>query len=152
MDELDEPDEPAFRQLLARHEEPALAQAARLSERVRAKLPEAAPPRALRQEQARLARRRVWAGVLLAGLLVLLSLGAWSVLIDSSLPVRTLGGSGLDKGLLALTLLAKPLVSTLASVGPLPYLIGALMLLVGGLLWWLLLDNAQSTERMRGRR
>lgn len=86
--------------------------------------------------------------MVLAFVLLLLALGSWSVFVDSTLPSRLLAGS-VGRLVLALVLLAKPLLAVLTAAGP--ALLGWLVLLVGAIVSWerlLRIDPAY----LRGRR
>lgn len=106
--------EAATRRLLAPYGEPAHVEPPpNLAARVVAGLPRGAPRRV-----AHPWRTGLWAAA--AGALVLLlSLGAWGVLINSLGPSGVAGGpaDGLGQLVLILTLAAKPLVNLLADAG-----------------------------------
>jgi hypothetical protein len=147
-EELNDSDELEFRRLLARHDEPALLR----PESLRLALPSVAPQRVRLREQQRRRRRLIGQGALAALVGVMLALGAWSVLVDSTLHTRLLGGSGLDRLLLVLTLLAKPLLATIAANGPATIVAGLLLLVVGGALWWLWLRQLAADTLVQVRR
>lgn len=134
-----------LRQLLHRQGQPTfVAPPPELAMRVLNRLP-TLPPSAV-AAMARRKRRRLiaGAGVALVGFLLLLSLGFWGVLGDSSGPALLLGDvtSGIGRVLLVLTLAAKPLVNTLLAPG-LPLLLVFVVLLgVATWGWWRLVQQS----------
>jgi hypothetical protein len=127
--------EAATRRLLEPFGEPALLEPpAGLAARVTARLPGA--PRRARPWRGAVA----WAASLAAALL--LSIGAWGVLVNSLGPSRAAGGpeDGLGQLVLTLTLAAKPMVNLLADPG----LAAAAALLTAATaawFWWRIVRN-----------
>jgi hypothetical protein len=135
------------RRLLARYGEPRVAAPpADLPDRVMRSLSDT-PAGA--HHSSRL--RRIYGGVILAGLAALLAFGAWGVLLDSSGPAQLFGdmGGGIGQLLLVLTLAAKPLVNLLLTAGAVTLVITAAFA-GGGWLWWQLVRHEVSTAMEAG--
>lgn len=132
----------AIRRLLARYGQPtSVAPPPDLTARVLARLPDKPPAAAALAERQRRRHVRVLVGMLLSGLLVLLILGSWGVLVNSSGPAELLGGvtSAVGQLVLVLVLAAKPLVHVLFAPGVTLLLPGVLLVAGAVWLWWQLL-------------
>jgi hypothetical protein len=152
MSITDDEDERAFVQLLARQEEPTpVATPQQLAQQVRLQLPDAPPAVVARRERYGLLARRTSRALIFGLIGLLMVLGAWSVLVDSTLPTRLLAGTGLDRVLLVLTLLVKPLLGALMTQGPL-LLAGLGLLAAGAALWWYVLRQMPAYGWVRVRR
>ncbi len=70
------------------------------------------------EQRTRIRQRVMWGGVT-AFLCLLLLLGAYGVLVDSSGPAQVFGGveSAFGRGVLALTLVGKPMIAALGTLG-----------------------------------
>lgn len=125
-------EEAATRALLAAYGEPAqMEPPPTLAARVVAGLPRGASRR-----PAHPWRTASWGAAALA-LALLLSLGAWGVLVNSLGPAGVAGGpaDGLGELLLIFTLAAKPLVNLLAHAGAAAAL-AAVLIVAAAWLWW----------------
>lgn len=131
-------EEAALRRLLEAYDEPQPVFALPgLAERVITRLP-TEPPAVLAVARRRAGiRRRITTALYGALAFMLLAIGAWGVLLDSSGPARLFGepSGGLARLVLLLTLAAKPLVNLLLAAGPLLPL-GLLLFAGSAWLWW----------------
>lgn len=95
----------------------------RLVANIMAQLPPT-PAAAAAAERRRVNRARLTWGVFAAVMALVVLLGAYGVVVDSSAPSQLFGGleSSLGRGVLALTLAGKPMVAALGALG-LPLLI-----------------------------
>ncbi|HYF66275.1 MAG TPA: hypothetical protein VD886_25825 [Herpetosiphonaceae bacterium] len=82
------------------------------------------PAIAAAAERRRVNRSRLIWGVFAAAMALVVLLGAYGVMVDSSAPAQIFGGleSSLGRGVLALTLAGKPMVAALGALG-LPLLV-----------------------------
>jgi hypothetical protein len=134
----------ALRQLLARAGEPTqLAPPPDLVTRTMRRLP-AAPPAQVARVEARRRAVRLMAGVFVVGAIVALALLGLADVLNGGLRLALLfgdGGGGLSRVLLTLSLLAKPLLYTVGSVGAPLLLAGGAALIGAGWLWWRLIQR-----------
>lgn len=127
-----------LRALLTRHGEPTqVAPPSLLASQIVAQLPQLPPAQAEAASQ-RARRRRTWATVGIASLVVLLAaLGMWGTFINSSGPAVLFGGADTTLGhiVLVLTLIAKPLVKLITALD-VPMLIGSVLVLALAVWAW----------------
>lgn len=141
--EQPEPDDLAFRQVLARYGEPAAPEPpAALQQKIIASLPTMPPPQAAAVLRHR-RRRRALPGLL--GLLVLAGLallGFWGVFIDSAAVAALFGSTsaGVGQAVLFLILAAKPLLYAVLSLGGLSFILGGMVCIGMAWGWWMLLQ------------
>ena len=85
---------------------------------IMAQLPATPALAAAAEQRTRIRHRVLWGGVA-AFLSLLLVLGAYGVLVDSSGPAQVFGGieSAFGRGVLALTLVGKPMIAALGTLG-----------------------------------
>ncbi len=139
----DERADAALRRVLARLGElDQVAHPPDLVTRTARRLP-VVPPAAAARAAARSAALRLALDLATVAALSLVALlGIWSALAGQDRIAMLFGdgGGGLSRALLTLQLLAKPLLRTVGSVGPL-LLAGAAAVAGAGWLWWLLLQR-----------
>lgn len=95
---------------------------------VLAQLPASPALAAASERRTRVRQRLVWGSIAVLFIGILL-IGAYGVLVDSSLPARAFGGveSALGRGVLALTLAGKPLIAAFSALG-VPWLLAILFM------------------------
>lgn len=133
-----------LRRLLAAYGQPAMLEPPPdVARRLLAKLPDRPPAAAAAVERRRRGWLRAAQSAAFVGVLALWALGGWGIFIDSAGPARLFGdtAAGLGYLVLALVLMAKPLMNMLLSVELLPLFACSLVLATLLALWWHLVQH-----------